>query len=90
MVTKSTKTGIQKKEACMDRQCPLHGTLSTRGRTFQGVVIATKMQKTAMVEWLRRKYLPKFERYEKKRSRIKAHNPACVKAKEGDIVTVAE
>ena len=34
--------------------------------------------------------MPKFERYEKKSSRIKAHNPKDMGATEGDLVTIAE
>ena len=32
----------------------------------------------------------KFERYEKRRTRIKVHNPECINAKEGDIVKISE
>lgn len=77
-------------EKCNDKKCPHHNSLSLRGRTFTGVVIAEKMQKTATVEWQRRKYLTKFERYEKKRTRVKAHNPSCISAIKGDIVEVIE
>ena len=55
-----------------------------------GTVIAAKMTKTATIEWSRKKYLTKFERYEKRRTRIKAHNPECINAVEGDRVKIAE
>jgi small subunit ribosomal protein S17 len=64
--------------------------LSTRGRTFTGTVISDKMSKTVTIEWERSKYISKYERYEKRRSRIKAHNPESINAKEGDIVKVEE
>ncbi len=64
--------------------------LKLRGRTFVGAVISSKMQKTVAVEWERRHYLKKYERYEKRRSRVKAHNPASINAKEGDIVRIME
>lgn len=64
--------------------------LLTHGRTFHGRVIADRMQKTVTVEWDRRKYLPKFERYEKRRTRVKAHNPEHVNAKVGQKVEIKE
>ncbi len=75
---------------CNDGNCPVHGSLNVRGRSFTGAVISTKMQKTAIVEWGGRSYLRKYERYEKKRSKVKAHNPNCIGAKEGDLVEIAE
>jgi small subunit ribosomal protein S17 len=64
--------------------------LSMRGRTFVGTIISTKMQKTVTVEWERKNYLKKFERFEKRRSKIKAHNPENINAKEGDVVKIKE
>ena len=63
---------------CDDNNCPFHGSLSCRGRIFTGTVISVKMQKTAIVEWERKHFLRKYERYEKRRSKIKVHNPAFV------------
>jgi small subunit ribosomal protein S17 len=62
----------------------------THGRTFVGTVVAAKMQNTATIEWNRRKYIPKYERFEKLTTRIKAHNPDDIDAKKGDIVRVKE
>ena len=62
----------------------------TRGRTFTGIVVATRMQLTAIVEWQRRKYVNKFERYEMRRTRIKVHNPPQIDAKKGDVVRIME
>ena len=67
-----------------------NNSVSLRGRTFKGVVIADAMQKTVTVEWERRKHVPKYERYEKKRTRIKAHNPENINAKKGDLVEIQE
>jgi small subunit ribosomal protein S17 len=63
---------------------------STRGRTFTGIVTSDKMSKTVTVEWSRRHYIPKYERYEKRRSRVKAHNPETIDARVGDKVTIME
>jgi small subunit ribosomal protein S17 len=78
------------KETCEDDNCPFHGSLRVRGRQFTGVVISSKMHSTATVEWIRTIHIPKYERYEKKRSKIKAHNPKCINALEGDLVRVIE
>ncbi len=64
--------------------------ISRRGRTFTGKVIRAKMAKTVTVEWEKSKYIPKYERYEKRKSRVKAHNPESINAKEGDIVVIQE
>lgn len=64
--------------------------LSTRGRRFKGIVISDKMTKTVTVEWERRKFVKKYERYEKRRTRIKAHNPEEVDAEKGDVVVIEE
>jgi small subunit ribosomal protein S17 len=76
------------KGKCNDNNCPFHGSLRVRGRQFKGIVISSKMHSTATVEWSRTEYIPKYERYEKKRSKVKAHNPKCINAAEGDIVRI--
>ncbi len=68
----------------------MENKISTRGRTLQGKVVKDKMTSTVTVEWNRMKYIPKYERYEKKYSRVKAHNPTSINAKEGDIVKIKE
>ena len=78
------------KKSCSDKSCPFHGKLPIRGRVFVGTVIAAKMHKTTTVEWIRKIKVPKYERYTKKRTLIKAHNPDCIKAAEGDIVKIVE
>ena len=67
-----------------------NSSLSLRGRTFVGTVISAKMQKTVTVEWERKLFLKKFERYEKRKSKVTAHNPESINAKEGDIVKITE
>jgi small subunit ribosomal protein S17 len=64
--------------------------ITTRGRTFKGKVVSAKAQKTVTVEWDRRVYIPKYERYQHKKSKVKAHNPTEIDAKEGDIVVIKE
>lgn len=64
--------------------------LSLRGKTFTGKVVSDKMRRTVSVQWERRILIPKFERFTKRRSTIKAHNPEEIDAQEGDIVRVKE
>ena len=78
------------KQSCNDVKCPFHGELSVRGRQFTGIVLSTKMRKTAIIEFDRLKYLKKYERYEKRRTKLKVHNPECINAKEGDLVKLME
>ncbi|MBW3001800.1 30S ribosomal protein S17 [Candidatus Woesearchaeota archaeon] len=78
------------KTEAKDNKQPGFDSLSLRGRTFRGVVINDVMQKTVTVEWERRKHNTKYERYEKKRTRVKAHNPEKINAKKGDLVEIRE
>ena len=77
-------------QACYDIKCPFHGKLSVRGRQFTGAVVSAKMRKTAVIEFDRLNYIRKYERYEKRRTRLKAHNPDCINAKDGDVVNIME
>jgi small subunit ribosomal protein S17 len=75
---------------CKDRNCPTHGTLSTRGTQLEGEVVSDKMQGTVIVLRDRLVKVKKYDRYRKKTSRIPAHNPPCIGARQGDIVRVME
>lgn len=55
-----------------------------------GTVVSSKMDNTVVIERQHMKMVPKYQRYEKRRSKIHAHNPPCIGAKIGDIVTIAE
>ncbi|HKZ49830.1 MAG TPA: 30S ribosomal protein S17 [Candidatus Nanoarchaeia archaeon] len=85
-----TEKAVGKDVACSDKRCPKHGSLRTRGQVFSGVIRSDRMQNAVNVEWSFLKYLPKFERYMKKRTRVKAHLPSCIEAKQGDTVRIAE
>ncbi len=75
---------------CTDPNCPFHGVLPVRGQVLNGVVVSDKMDKTVVVQRTFEKKIAKYERYEKRKTKIHAHNPPCISAKEGDNVTVAE
>ena len=78
------------KQKCEDQECPFHGNLSVRGRQFTGTVVSSKMRKTAVIEFARLHFLKKYERYEKRRTKLKVHNPECINAKDGDVVKIME
>ena len=75
---------------CEDENCPFHGKLPVRGQIIEGVVVSAKAPKTVVVVRYYLKKIRKYERYERRRSKIHAHNPPCIDAKEGDMVKIAE
>ncbi|MFQ6060056.1 MAG: 30S ribosomal protein S17 [Thermoplasmata archaeon] len=77
-------------KSCEDKKCPFHGSLSVRGQMMEGTVVSDKMDNTVVVKRERLRFLPKYERYEKRTSRHNAHNPPCISAKVGDRVTLIE
>lgn len=85
--------GLNVKEpstTCDDKNCPFHGSLSVHGRVFDAEVVSDKMRKSVVVKREHMKFVDKYERYEKRTSRLTAHNPPCIDAKAGDRVRVAE
>jgi len=83
--------GVQPPEkTCNDPKCPWHGRLRVRGLVLTGVVIKNKMKNTVVVEREYTYYDKKYKRFEKRRSRIHAHNPPCINAQPGDVVVIGE
>jgi len=77
-------------KSCEDGNCPWHGSLGVRGRIFDGTVVSTKSSLTIIIERGYPHFIPKYQGYERRKSRISAHNPPCINAKDGDKVVVAE
>ena len=75
---------------CEDKNCPFHGSLSVRGQVITGIVDSMKMQNSILVKKDFMHYVPKYERYEKRSSKITAHCPPCLKVNVGDKVRIAE
>jgi small subunit ribosomal protein S17 len=75
---------------CSDENCPFHGTLSVRGQVLEGEVASTDMDKTVVVEREYDVFVPKYDRYMKRRSRVPAHQPECLDVEVGDTVSIAE
>ena len=93
MKAKNVGMGIktpESKKGVQDRKSPFEGNTKLRGRSLVGTVVSAKMQKTATIEFIRKVMIKKYERYTKKRTRIKAHNPESIRAEEGDIVRIVE
>ncbi len=75
---------------CDDINCPWHGKLALRGKVFTGTVRSAKAHNTAIVEWGFNKFIKKYERYERRKSRVTAHNPPCIHARDNELVMIAE
>jgi len=75
---------------CTDKKCPFHSNIKLHGRTFTGKIIKADTHRTATIEFPRYIYLKKYERYEKRRTRVHVHNPLCINAKKGDSVIANE
>jgi small subunit ribosomal protein S17 len=85
--------GIEAKppeKKCQDIKCPWHGSLSLRGRIFTGEVVSDKAEKTVVVRWDYTHFIPKYDRYERRNTKVAAYNPECINAKKGDIVKIVE
>ena len=79
------------KKACEgDKHCPFHGSKVLRGKQITGKVVRVNLGKTALIELERRVYVPKYERYQKRRTRLWVHNPECVEVEVTDMVKVME
>lgn len=77
-------------ESCNDPNCPFHGTLPVRGQIIKGIVSTSKMNKTAIIQKEIRRFIPKYERYEKRTHKYAVHNPPCLNAQRGDQVKIME
>ncbi|HNW05949.1 MAG TPA: 30S ribosomal protein S17 [archaeon] len=77
-------------KTCLDKNCPVHGQISVRGKTLQGTVVKKKALKTAVIQIEKAKYIRKYERYMKKKVKIPVHCPECMDINIGDIVLVGE
>lgn len=78
------------KTKCDDPNCPFHGNLPVRGQILEGIVTSDKAERTITVERSFYKFIRKFERYEKRKSKIQVHKPDCIDLNVGDAVKIAE
>ena len=87
--------GIPIKEAVKnptenDDNNPFNGSLSVRGKIFEGVVIKAKAKGTVTIQKESPIYFTKFRRYGRSTSQIHAHVPSNLVIQEGDHVIAAE
>ena len=84
-VKKSTKSPING-----EKNNPFNGSLSIRGKLFEGIVINTKAKHTVTIEKKSSINFSKFRRYGRSKNRIHAHVPSNLDIEEGDHVIAAE
>jgi len=53
-------------------------------------VVSNKPKNTVVVEREYLHFVPKYERYERRKSRINAHKPECMEINVGDKVKIGE
>lgn len=71
--------------------CPFYGELGVRGQVIEGLVASNEMDRTVVVEREYDVFVPKYDRYMKRRSRIPAHVPGVLEPLSvGDRVRIAE
>jgi small subunit ribosomal protein S17 len=71
---------------CEDPSCPFHGSLKVHGKIFTGMVKSTKMTNAISVKIDMFFFDTKYQRYERRNSKMTVHCPPCIELKEGDIV----
>jgi small subunit ribosomal protein S17 len=77
-------------QACEDPHCPFHGGFSVRGQIIDGQVVSTRMERSARIQREYLRYIPKYERFEKRTSSYTAHAPPCLQVQVGDVVKIME
>jgi len=64
--------------------------INPRGRILVGKVIKKDISKTATIRVEHIHFIKKYERQEKRRSKIRVHNPENINANIGDTVKIQE
>ena len=78
------------KKECTDKHCPFHGSLSIRGKLFEGRVVSAKAKNTIVLQKESPVYFSKFKRYARSKNTIHAYKPSCIDVEEGTSVLTAE
>ena len=69
---------------------PFNGSLSIRGKLFEGIVINAKANGTAVIQKESPIYFTKFKRFGRSKNKIHAHIPSNLNIQVGDHVVAAE
>ena len=81
---------VAPEKECNDPNCPFRGHLKVRGRILDGKVVSTKMRGTLVIQRDYNFYVKKYQRYERRNSKVAAHVPTCMEIVVGDYVKIAE
>jgi len=73
-----------------EKNNPFNGTLSIRGKIFEGIVINAKANGTVVIQQESPIYFKKFKRFGRSKNKIHAHVPSNINVEEGDYVIAAE
>tara|TARA_B100001750_G_C15404507_1_gene544386 strand:- start:208 stop:537 length:330 start_codon:yes stop_codon:yes gene_type:complete len=73
-----------------EKNNPFNGSLTIRGKLFEGIVINAKAKKTVVIQKDLPIYFTKFKRYGRGKNKIHAHVPSNLNVEEGDHVVAAE
>ena len=81
-----------KAKECNDKDCPFHGSTRIRGKITQGVVVSKKSRNTIVIRQDYVQFVKKYQRYERRNSRLACHLPDCLEheIELGDLVVVGE
>ncbi len=80
----------KKQPAKNEKNNPFNGSLTIRGRLFEGVVINAKAKNTAVIQKESPIYFKKFKRFGRSKNKIHAHVPSNLNVQKGDYVIAAE
>lgn len=77
---------------CNDNFCPFHGNTRIRGKISQGIVVSKKSRNTVIIRRDYVQFVKKYQRYERRNSRLSCHLPECLRSEIeiGDLVRVGE
>ena len=73
-----------------EKNNPFNGSLTIRGKLFEGIVINAKAKRTAVIQKESLIYFEKFKRFGRSKNKIHAHVPSNLDIQEGDHVVAAE
>jgi len=80
----------KKKPVENENNNPFNGSLSIRGKIFEGIVINAKAKGTVVIERESLIDFTKFKRFGRSKNKIHAHVPSNLDIHEGDYVVAAE
>jgi len=80
----------KKKSIENENNSPFNGSLSIRGKIFEGIVINAKAKGTVVIERESLIDFTKFKRFGRSKNKIHAHVPSNLDIQEGDHVVAAE